>query len=85
LNCQKSAEAILDWWIYPPVEGLNVKRFWKFEGLPQKQTTSQEGCSQKRRLEAGNNGKALSILSASDNRRNGENAYSIILQNDMHK
>jgi len=33
LNCQKSAEAILDWWIYLPVEGLNFKRFWKFEGL----------------------------------------------------
>ena len=53
--------------------------------IPQKQTTSQEGCSQKRRLEAGDNGEALSILSVSDNRRNGENAYSIILQNDMHK
>jgi len=53
--------------------------------IPQKQTTSQEDCSQKRRPEAGDNGKALSTLSASDNRRNGENAYSIILQNDMHK
>jgi len=38
LNCQKSAEAILDWWIYPPVEGLNVKRFWKFEGLKRNTT-----------------------------------------------
>ena len=38
LNCQKSAEAILDWWIYLPVEGLNVKRFWKFEGLKRNTT-----------------------------------------------
>ena len=53
--------------------------------IPQKQTTSQEGCPQKRRLEAGDNGEALSILSASDNRRNGENAYYISLQKDMHK
>jgi len=82
LNCQKSAEAILDWWIYPPVEGLNVKRFWKFEGL-KRNTIKADNFSG--RLEAGDNGKALSILSASDNRRNGENAYSIILQNDMHK
>jgi len=44
--------------------------------IRQKQTTSQEGYFQKVGLEAPDIGKALSISTASDNRRNGENAYS---------
>jgi len=44
--------------------------------IRQKQTTSQEGCSQKIRLEAEDIEKALSISTASDNRRNGENVYA---------
>lgn len=44
--------------------------------IPRKQTTSQEDYFQDVRLEAGDNGKVPSILSAFDNRRNGENVYA---------
>ena len=44
--------------------------------IPRKQTTSHEDYFQDVRLEAGDNGKVLSILSAFDNRRNGENVYA---------
>jgi len=47
--------------------------------IPRKQTTSHEDYFQDVRLEAEDNGKVPSILSAFDNRRNGENAYSSIL------
>ena len=40
------------------------------------QTTSYEGCSQEERLETGDNEKAQSISTASDNGRNGENVYA---------
>ena len=53
--------------------------------IRRKQTTSYEDYFHEVRLEAGDIGKVLSIPSASDNRRNGENAYTIILQDDMHK
>jgi RNA-directed DNA polymerase len=43
--------------------------------IPRKQTTSHEGYFQDVRLEAEDNGKVPSILSAFNNRRNGENVY----------
>jgi len=81
LNCQKSAEAILDWWIHL-LKGWTLRGFGSLKDsreIRQKQTTSQEGCPQKIRLEAEDIEKVLSISTASDNRRNGENAYSSIL------
>ena len=44
--------------------------------IPRKQTTSHEDYFQDVRLEAGDNGKVPSILSAFDNRRNSENVYA---------
>ena len=44
--------------------------------IPRKQTTSHEYYFQDRRLEAKDNGKVPSILSAFDNRRNSENVYT---------
>ena len=44
--------------------------------IPRKQTTSHEDYFQDRRLEARDNGKVPSILSASDNRRNSEKVYA---------
>jgi len=44
--------------------------------IPRKQTTSHKDYFQDVRLEAGDNGKVLSILSAFDNRRNSENVYA---------
>jgi group II intron reverse transcriptase/maturase len=44
--------------------------------IPRKQTTSREDYFQDVRLEAGDNGKVPSILSAFDNRRNSENVYA---------
>jgi len=44
--------------------------------IPRKQTTSQEDYFHDGRLEAGDNGKVPSILSACDNRRNSENVYA---------
>ena len=46
------------------------------KGIPRKQTTSHEDYFQDGRLEAGDNGKVPSILSAFDNRRNSENVYA---------
>jgi len=46
------------------------------KGIPRKQTTSHEDYFQDRRLEAGDNGKVPSILSAFDNKRNSENVYA---------
>lgn len=40
LNCQKSADAIVDRWIYTLVEGLNVRRFRKFEELERNTQTA---------------------------------------------
>jgi len=44
--------------------------------IPRKQTTSHEDYFQEGRLEAGDNGKVPSILSALENRRNGEKVYA---------
>lgn len=44
--------------------------------IPRKQTTSHKDYFQDGRLEAKDNGKVPSILSAFDNRRNGENVYA---------
>ena len=44
--------------------------------IPRKQTTSHEDYFQDVRLEAKDNGKVPSILSAFDNRRNSENVYA---------
>ena len=44
--------------------------------IPRKQTTSHEDYFQDGRLEAGDNGKVPSILSAFDNRRNSEKVYA---------
>jgi len=44
--------------------------------IPRKQTTSHEDYFQDVRLEARDNGKVPSILSASDNRRNSEKVYA---------
>jgi group II intron reverse transcriptase/maturase len=46
------------------------------KGIHRQQTTSYEGCSQEIRLEAGGNEKAQSAPAASENGRNGENAYA---------
>ena len=43
------------------------------------QTTSYEGCSQEKRLEAGSNEKVQSVSTALENQRNGENACASIL------
>jgi len=58
--------------------------------IRRKQTTSYEGCSQEVWLEAGDNGKAHSISTATENGRNGENAYAnnlmekILAKNNMN-
>lgn len=44
--------------------------------IPRKQTTSHEDYFHDGKLEAGDNGKVLSILSAFNNRRNGEKVYA---------
>jgi len=44
--------------------------------IPRKQITSHEDYFQDGRLEAKDNGKVPSILSAFDNRRNGEKVYT---------
>ena len=44
--------------------------------IPRKQTTSHEDYFHDGRLEAGDNGKVPSILSACDNRRNSEKVYA---------
>jgi len=58
---------------------VDQEKYHKSRQLLRKAVPKKEGWKPK------DNGKALSILLASDNRRNGENAYSIIFQNDMHK
>jgi len=47
----------------------------KSKEIPRKQTTSHEDYFQDRRLEAGDNGKVPSTLSAFKNRRNSESVY----------